>query len=188
MNFTRKAHSRCNAPRGYTLLEVLVVVSISSVLLSLIGATLVGVQRASRNAAEGLAQQQRLDRLAAFWRDDVHAARSVQTDPDKGAEESERQQAAARLVLAQGEFIEYSFDTGAVSRKHFRGDEIVARDAFPLEHAAAVEFDFDAHSKLATMRLLFAPQKQTTDSTLGQACIVEAVAGWDLRFAPEVDQ
>lgn len=94
MTHTRKTHerNRIRRRRGYSLVEMLVVMSISSVVLGSAVVTLVTVLHGQQDDANRRAAQASLARLARQFRLDVRAAESVRSEnvsTDDSAESNE---------------------------------------------------------------------------------------------------
>src|SRR5580704_15506510 len=73
-----------NNRRGFTMIELLVVISVISVILPLAGGTIVFLLRAQSQSAEALRDAMATTQLSHSLRSDVHAARSASSSsPDE---------------------------------------------------------------------------------------------------------
>ncbi len=129
--------------RGFTLIEVAVVVSITSLLFALCATTLIALMRLERQCAAEIAQDRAVARLASQFRADAHVALDV--DCTDGC-----------LFELDGEkTVRYLFSPPAVTREVRRGDAIDHRDSFLLGRDASVSFSPDAnsHGRLIVMQM-----------------------------------
>jgi prepilin-type N-terminal cleavage/methylation domain-containing protein len=113
---------------GFTLIEVAVVVSITSLLFALSATTLVALMRVERQCAAEVAQDRAMAHLASHFRADAHAATAA--DCTNGCE----------FNLSGGRTVRYAFSSPAVTREIRRGEEIKHRDSFLLGRDATVSF------------------------------------------------
>lgn len=127
--------------RAFTLIELAVVVSITSVLFALSATTLVALMRVERQCSAEVALDRAVARLAGRFRADAHAA--VAADCTSGC----------ALDLGGGKTVRYSFSSPAVIRELCRGETIEHRDSFLLNKDASVLFALNADSRLVTMHL-----------------------------------
>lgn len=127
---------------AFTLIEVAVVVSITSVLFALSATTLVALMRIERNCSAEVALDRSVARLASRFRADAHAAAAA--DCTSGCV----------LDLGGGKTVRYTFSSPAVIRELRCGETIEHRDSFLLGKDAAVSFALDAGSRLVTMHLM----------------------------------
>jgi prepilin-type N-terminal cleavage/methylation domain-containing protein len=110
-----------NNRRGFTMIELLVVISVISVILPLAGGTIVFLLRAQSQSAEALRDAMATTQLSHSLRSDVHAARSASSSsPDE-----------VSLELDGSRIIEYrSQPDGFVSRVVRRGTSVERRERF----------------------------------------------------------
>jgi prepilin-type N-terminal cleavage/methylation domain-containing protein len=138
--------------RGYTLLEVAIVVTILSMVVVLATTTLTTLFRIERQFAGDAAQSQTIARLASQLRTDAHAA--ISTTTAEGCE----------LALADGRTIRLAFASPAVTREVFRGDKIEHRDAFLLPRSATATFSSLPQDRGQLIRLTIAPKEGVPSS------------------------
>src|SRR5437762_4378350 len=118
---------RTTRHRGVSLVELIVVMSAASVILSLSAGLIHRIMHAE-TAARSLATVERTSlRLAAALRRDVNAATRAITDQAQLADG-----AFLRLGYLAGSRIEYRRVDETIHRLELDGDRIVARDQFPF--------------------------------------------------------
>ena len=163
--------------RGYNLVEMLVAISISSVLasasLGLIGALV----RADHSGRRHLEETQSLARLARQFRADV--AQAVEA---KLADDSRR----LELRVSGGASVEYAAEPGRVLREERLGEER-RREQFALPEATQLRFAVDQDRQPATAAAMLVGAQDANDSAAATAARlgwrVEAVVGRALRFS-----
>jgi type II secretory pathway pseudopilin PulG len=162
--------------RGKSLIEMLILISLTSVVLGIVSTTLVALFKTDRQVRRDLVQLTTLARLGSRFRTDAHAARSCQIDK------------TCDLTLADGRLIRYSFEGQRLSREVRRGDAIEHRDAFVLPDTAAVGFDKPATHGGRLVRLSITAQERsdkpyltavrpaTIDAAVGLSTITQEAA------------
>jgi len=124
----RNARAPTARRRGKTLIELVVVVSLTSIVLSLAATTLVALYRIERQTRATSSQGQTLCSLASRLRQDAHAAQ--QATVAGGCE----------LALADGRRIRYVAGPQGILREVTRGSAVEHRDTFALAAPLAAEF------------------------------------------------
>jgi type II secretory pathway pseudopilin PulG len=115
--------------RGKTLIEMLILITVLSVVLASVSLVLLGAFKTDRQLRRDLAQQTSLARLASRFRSDAHAATTCRVDN------------ACELSLADGRVVRYGFAGQRISREVRRGQTLEHQDAFVLPDTAAVRFE-----------------------------------------------
>lgn len=115
---------------GNTLVEMVIVVTVLSFVLSAAALSLHLLYRSESQLREELRTTRNLDRLSRRWREDVHAAVSAQQVDSSG--EGPSATAGIDVVLPGGDTVEYRAEAGAVRRTVRRDDAVVHRDTFLL--------------------------------------------------------
>lgn len=147
----RKANSRKPADsggvrlrrRGYTLLEMIVAISLIMVLMTVSGALFVALSRSERNAQRAAAAQQTIARLDDLFRRDVHQAQSAIIAQD------DRQHAALTLTLPAGRTVRYTAeDSQLVRLAEFEAKS--HRDDFRIPSS---QWEFDIQGSRVELRL-----------------------------------
>jgi len=117
------------SPRsGKSLIEMLVMISLLSIILGLSATTLASLFRLRSTISKDTDQARSIDRLATRWRTDAHEATSASVGE------------TCELKLSDNRSIRYSFAVPRVTREVYDGDEIVHRDSFALSRNSSVTF------------------------------------------------
>jgi prepilin-type N-terminal cleavage/methylation domain-containing protein len=141
-----RSRSKNRPPRsGFTLIELAVVVTLTSVVLTLSAATIITLFRVERQFAGDAAQDFALARLASHWRADAHQATTAKMD------------AGCELILPGGRTIRYTFASPAVIREVRRGDQLEHRDAFVLTRRSVAEFSVEPSGDGKIVQLMVEP-------------------------------
>jgi prepilin-type N-terminal cleavage/methylation domain-containing protein len=110
---------------GFTLLEMVIVISILAVILPMAGSTLFFLMRAQSQSADALRDAMAITQLSHAFRTDVHAARSA-----RPAQNSQADQAVI-LELDGDRLIEYRAEANdSVSRTVRRGETVERSERF----------------------------------------------------------
>ena len=113
--------------RGYSLLELLLVVSIFSMVMVAVAFSLQVMYRMDRQLKEDFTYAQVVPRLSVQLRSDVHAARDVAL-----LEVADEPPGVSLAMAAAGEVIEYRSEAGRVVRIWRRDDVELGREVFSL--------------------------------------------------------
>jgi hypothetical protein len=135
--------------RGKSLIEMLVIISVLSVVMSLAGGTLILLLRCERQVKRDLDQERSLVRLGQQFRADAHAATGAEVGP------------ACVLKLAGGQTIRYAAGNAGVTREVMDGEKVEHRDQFALPAPADVRFESPAEASGKLVRLLIQPSSDT---------------------------
>ena len=147
-------HLAIRSRRGKTLLEVAVIISLTSVVLSLASVTLVTLFRVERQTTAGLAHERSLARLASQWRADAHLAVAVKTGD------------GCEMRLNDGRSVFYAFSNPRITREVRLADRVEHRDAFLLAGRAEARFSTTMVGHRETLQLSIAPTESTENSYL----------------------
>jgi prepilin-type N-terminal cleavage/methylation domain-containing protein len=158
--------------RGKTLIELVVVVAITSVVLTMTTATLVTLFRVERQIRGDVEQTRSLDRLDARVRTDAHAA--IAAKIENGCE----------LTLADDRTVRYTFADSQVWREVRRGGMVQHRDAFELPERAQAAFTLadDGGRQLIVLSIRPAELPERAYATAVRAATILAVV--NLHRAP----
>jgi len=129
-----------------SLLEVLVVISILSVVFGTSTTMLAALLRVERQFRRDTEQTTSLGRLAAHFRSDVHQAKSCQVA------------AGCKFTMPDGREIHYAAAEREVTREVHRGGALEHRDGFVLPPGAAIRFESIEQSGAALVRLSIRPE------------------------------
>ena len=158
---------------GKTLIEMLVLITILSVIMGVVATTLVALFKTDRQVLRDLDQLAALSRLGNKFRSDAHTAESCQVGE------------SCQLTLADGRVVHYSVAPRRIAREVRRGEEVLHHDAFSLPEAAAVRFELPAESGGRLVRLTIAAQDDSDRSfmTPVRPAVIEAAVGLSAKEA-----
>jgi prepilin-type N-terminal cleavage/methylation domain-containing protein len=121
-----------NQRRGYTLVELLVVISIVTVALTSVAVALHSLFQVDKQLRQELADAATLTRLAARLRSDAHGAEKAELMAGQTGT------GGAAFTAQDGRRIEYREESRRLVRTARRGDNVEHRDVFALpDHASA---------------------------------------------------
>ena len=162
--------------RGYTLIELLATIGLTSALLTLLAVWLTTALHNQRLAGEHFEQVNTQERLARQFRQDVHAARKVaRLDP---AEPEVR----LRLEMGRQREVIYAQQPRVLERQELQGDAVVNREQFMLA-PQSVTFEVPEINQRYVV-LHMAARDGSREQHLTPVRI-EANLGSDWRFARE---
>ncbi len=122
---------RARGRRGVTLVEMTVMMAAVAVMLGTCALMLGLAIRLQADGAAGFERSEALDRVAARFRNDVHAARSAAIDGR-----------TLRLGGESGKTVEYRVgEDGGLSRVVVEGEKDAAREAYRIAETAGAKLD-----------------------------------------------
>ena len=155
--------------RGFSLIEMLVVITVSAALLGICTSILHLLMRSERAGRDHLHQATSAARLARQFRNDVHAAI---TPPAPG----DAARPGWRFELAPGQTVVYRIEPGRVDRTEWERQKLRRQESYDLPAGDTARIEPPGHQRPATACLLL-PQANRAELR------VEAVVGRDHRFA-----
>ena len=159
--------------RGFSLLEMLVAVTVGSVLMGIGVAILTLLLRLDRTGREHAHRAVVLGRLAEQFRDDVHAAlRPMPAGTDH--------RAPWRLDLGPDRTVSYRITPESVERDETAPGKPVRHESYPLPEGCAARVSLSADRTAQVASLIVAPAG--TPSPTSHQLRVDAVLGRDRRF------
>lgn len=179
-------HLRSKSPAGVSLIEVVVIMSVASVML---GISVTGIHlllRTERNVASVLWYSQSLQRMALRLRDDIHNAADIElpnAEPNRHT--------ALVVQLPGGSAVEYTIDGEQLIRALRNEEGVQHRDALYLPPGSQIHFERSSEPEV--VRLVIerpALHNQRTDKpALGRLreLRVEAVVGRHRRWDRQED-
>ncbi|HEV3121825.1 MAG TPA: prepilin-type N-terminal cleavage/methylation domain-containing protein [Isosphaeraceae bacterium] len=161
--------------RGVTLVELLVVISVGSVMLGLCVGMIHVVLRLDRGGRAQVSDRMARARLAQCFRADVRAA--LRTEPATGRSQK------LMLILPEERIVEYRIEPGRVLRVHTEAGTLKNQDAFPLprQSEAHLELEERAGKTFAGLVVLNQERAALASAAAGEFR-VQAVLGKDHRF------
>jgi prepilin-type N-terminal cleavage/methylation domain-containing protein len=191
--------------RGYSLVEMIVVITVGTVLVGIAVTTLASVLHASRAIDDQVHRIATVRRLADQFRNDAHAAWNTQSLNAKG-EEDPNGTAGRRFELAPGRQVTYEFQSNAelqcdtVERTEKVDQTVQSRESFILPKGICASCTASTEGKTTMIALVIASasqeksltQTQETAQTKAETKVagpasrmslrIEAVVAQDRRF------
>ena len=137
---------------GFTLVEMMIVISLSSIVLATIGIVFQGLRGAQRAIGDHQTAIDNIARLAQQFRADVHSATSAEIaavdleaaawPPDAG-EKSDAAQEILKLPQPEGKEVDYRLDRGSMTRVVRSGNQIAERESYALPENCRVQWQLD---------------------------------------------
>jgi len=158
--------------RGTTLVELLVVISVCSVIMSASGVLLHGMYRADKDTRQAIAIDASVARFSLQFRRDSHVADEVSVVNEAGGK------TAGIVFRAAGQpSTEYRWQGTDVARTVKESDKIVHRDSFRFGPGTSVTWQLPpSGSRLVAVQISRVPRRGVKmDSILQQR--IEAVIG-----------
>ncbi|MEN6448912.1 MAG: type II secretion system protein [Thermoguttaceae bacterium] len=154
-----------NRKRGFSLVEMIVVLTVASVLMGIAVTLLCALIRAQGTSREVVEQTVSINRLAERFRRDVHAAQEFTKETD-----------GAHIGS-----VEYLVKGSTVNRSVWTGKNRTEQDAFHLGDGYTARLETVATDARRLVRLTVVPQET---ATMGRRSLqIEAALGFDGRFA-----
>ncbi len=174
------------ARHGKTLVELLVIISLTAVAMTVGARTMVVMMRSEQKGAQSLAATTTLSRLAREFRRDVHAAIDVEA---AGVETVPNGTTELLLTQPDDSVIVYRSEPKQVHRVVYRGGRRHSREVFRL-HSAHHRFESAADGNLVTLvharRPSLPPGAEPDEGTV-TVIRIEAVRGRDHRYTIPAD-
>jgi prepilin-type N-terminal cleavage/methylation domain-containing protein len=183
MTFTTVTHRsarramRAAQRRGFTLIEVVLVVGMASVILGAIGVVLHGVWRADLTARRHGTTMSSLAAVAAQFRRDVHAGQIDSSAPLAGDSLAD----GLVIALPDDQAIEYRAAAGGITREVRGGGQISHRETYALPSGATAGWRRSAADSLPLVSLLVDRPREANQSALAGRRVlrIDAVVGLD---------
>jgi hypothetical protein len=157
-------------PSGKSLIEMLVMISILSIIMGLSATTLASLFRLRHTITRDTEQGRSIDRLATRLRADAHEAVSAVVADD------------CILKLTDGRSIRYSFTSPRIVRevreqKQDR-EEVVHRDSFSIPRRSGVTFQSEQSGTGSLVRIVIEPENtRLPPRELPRTARIEAAVG-----------
>jgi prepilin-type N-terminal cleavage/methylation domain-containing protein len=137
------ARKTARGQTGFTLVEVMLVISLSSIVLCTVGVVFHGLRSAQRALGEHQTAIDNIVRLAEQFRADVHSAASAQITPVAESGDGESSHDVLKLSQPNEKDIEYAADANRVTRVVRSGDQITQRESYALPERSQVRWELD---------------------------------------------
>ncbi len=164
-------------PRGYALIELLVLITVVAVILGLCGGLIHLLMKLDRGVRAGSDQAADMARLARDFRADAHAA-TPSDQPDA------RTPGRLALGLAAGRSVEYLARAADILRTVREGDKVRRRETYRRPARSAVRFDLTREGSTAFVSLILDRPAGGPDGPADRDLRIDAALGKDGRFAP----
>lgn len=129
--------------RGFTLLELLAVMSVVAILMALLSMLVSAMLQTQRQMLLRERQRQEYFRLDTILRSDAHAATEVAL----------KSPAECELSNANGERWSYRVDEAGLVRERFQGEKRLQREVFYVRPGTAVKFHVDGERQRKLLQL-----------------------------------
>lgn len=160
--------------RGISLIEVLVVITLSSAMVAAAVALLHALLRTRDVAQAGMVQRASIARLADTFRDDVHRATAFQP-----GEAKDSRAAQWTFGVGAGRAVAYRVEQGELVREVREGNATARREFFVLPKDAKLAVTRRSEGKADLIEMSITPEG---DSSGAGACRIEARLGANHRF------
>jgi prepilin-type N-terminal cleavage/methylation domain-containing protein len=161
--------------RGVTLVELLVVITVGTLMLGMCVGTIHLVLRLDRGGRAQVSDRMARARLAQYFRADVRAA--LRTEPATGRVQK------LTLFLPEERVVEYRIEPRRVLRVRTEAGTLKNQDAFPLPRKCEAHFELEDRAGKTFAGLVVLNQERAALAALGEFR-VEGVVGKDHRFEP----
>jgi prepilin-type N-terminal cleavage/methylation domain-containing protein len=165
-----------NRRRGFTLIEMLVVISIGSTLAGIAVFMLYALLHSHNTGRDHLEYCRNLNRLEGQFRRDVHAAQEMPAVDKEG--NFELKPAAPDAVT-----IRYQCLADRIERSETRDDKIVRRESYVLWPDAEPTIQIESEPDATYARINISPKPQAAKQYYNPPVRIEALFGRDSRLA-----
>jgi len=165
--------------RGWSLIEVIVVMAVGSVVLGTASTLLYTIMRAERAARHEIERRAVLGRLADQFRSDAHAATRCEAIPAEGGNKS---QPGWQFDLPSGESVVYENGPDGLLRTERIGQAVQRRETFSLPAETTAEIEIHAADRPRLVSLLIVPSDDVAAQPQLESVQIEALLGSDHRF------
>ncbi len=153
--------------RGWSLMELMVVIPLMAILLSISSVLLTAVLRSQGMLWADIQQQSARVRLAVQLRADAHNATDLRCPSPQVCD----------ILLPSGEMVHYEIKENALQRELRQKEAVIGRQSFPLDGLAAT-FAVDESQERPLIRLsLESVAERVKFSRPARASVVEAAVG-----------
>jgi prepilin-type N-terminal cleavage/methylation domain-containing protein len=179
----KRSVSRARPRPGFSLIEVLVVITISSALVAAAVGLIHTMIRLQRGDEERIRAESAMEGLAEWFRDDVHAATALRPI---AAPPGQASRPAWELLLTPSRKVEYRAEDGRLLRLEQEGNKLVHREAFRLPRPAVVSIEAVDPGSPKLVRLRIAVPAAVAAESPWRPVQIDAVLALDHRFtSPE---
>lgn len=173
-----RANAEMNGRRGYTLIEMVAVLSVGTVVMGVAVGLMLMLLRVERDSRMEVAERAAVNRLADQFRRDVRAA-------DGLTPEGEDASLAWQLSLEAGRVVEYRSEPGALLRAERADEKVLGRESYRLPALATVSINLVGEEAPGIVRLRITPGGDRPPSSIGQGLAIDAALARDRRFVEQ---
>ena len=166
--------------RGLSLIEMLVVMTVSVAVVGLVAGMIRLLMKADRAAEDHLVRSGAVDQLSDSFRQHVRAAREAKTVQQDGADK-------LQLKLDEARTVEFLAREQVVIRSEREAGQIRRQDRYTVPVGSAVRFEVQSDEKSTTVSLVLARRLGQPDRGPPRELRVHAMLGRDLRFVAKGD-
>ena len=131
--------------RGYSLIEMVLIVGAVAIIIGLCASVLSGLFRIERSGRAALADSTTLARFARQFRSDARASKSARpSDPKTG-------DARLELTAADGRVVVYRVEQRRLIREERRGDRSLRTESYAAERLGPVSFGVEGRRVWAVL-------------------------------------
>ena len=167
--------------KGFSLVEVLVAITVGSVLLAVAVGLLYSLIEVDRTSREHLRLRIAAARLADQFRRDVHAAVRLIAPPAE-AEAGAEAPAAWQLELPPDRAVEYRLEEDSLLRTEQASGEVVKREWFRLPPHAVASIRISAGQSPSIVSLRITPDVKPPEAPAWRPVRIDAALATDHRF------
>jgi prepilin-type N-terminal cleavage/methylation domain-containing protein len=165
-----------NRRRGFTLIEMLVVLAVSSVLLGITAVTLHGLLINQNSGRERLQSCRNINRLAEQFRNDAHARQEISAGGKEGIVEM-------APASADGITISWQCFADRIERTERKGEKVISRETYMLPPATEAALQLQSQPDASVACILILPKQEAGGLLRAPAMRIETVVGLDSRLA-----
>jgi hypothetical protein len=177
---TKRSPAGSAARAGISLTELLVVMTIASVLIGVTGTMIHRLLAADHEATRAARFATSVARLSRAFRADVHAARAIELPAP-----NEAQPAIVVATLADGHQVRYELDAHLATRVETREDAVIHRDVYHFPPRSQLRCSRGDDAGLFKLELNLAARGPEPDAERPvRKLVVEAALARDHRFEP----
>ena len=159
--------------RGFTLVEMVAVISVSAVIMGLAIGLLHTLLRAKRAAQRQSAHRATIARLADGFRRDVHVAGDLRTDDPSFL---------CQLELAADDDVRYEFNPPQLSRTHYTKGQVRSRETYALPPGTIVKIEPPGPEDRGRVRLVITPPAEPSAGPKMKRLAIDALLAKDRRY------
>jgi len=165
-----------NRRRGFTLIEMIVALGISSMLAGIAVLMLHALLKSHNAGREHLEYCRTINRLAEQFRGDVHAAQKTSPEVNEGVFD-------LLPDSADGAKIRYQCLQDRIDRSELKDDKVVRQESYMLPPDVEPSIKIQTHQDASIACILISPKQQTPKLKHPTPVRIEAVLGRDSRLS-----